>query len=765
MSNYPSPGANHPTVFRRYPTNRFSSFAQHFALVVSLAATIALNLGCRQDTLLIADGESPYQIFVSANASTPEKNAALHLQNYLHKVSGCLLPVTHEKNDQDRLIFVGFAEAPASLLKDIDSTSFENEEFLIRSDGQQLLIAGGKKRGTLYGVASYLTDHLGFRFYTREVIHIPSLRTVKLDKIDDRQKPAFEYREPYYREAYDTEWAIHNKTNTRAIPDSLGGAYTIYPFVHTFDQLVPPAKYFASHPEYFSEVNGKRTTAQLCLTNQEVVRIATETVFGWIRQYPNANVFSVDQNDFGGNCTCRHCKALDDREGSPSGSLLNFVNQIADSVAAVYPEIKLQTLAYHYTEVPPKNIRPADNVTIRLCHYDYCSAHALGTCTDHEPFIERLDQWKKIAKRVTIWDYYTQFASYLMPFPNFETVKNDVRFYAERGVIGLFAQGNNVPSDGNGEFSELRAWVFAQLMWNPYQDAQTLIDEFVREVYGPAEPHLKGYIQLLHDQVKSPTAYFSIWTDPEDTGYLTPGTIRQADSLFVLAKEASKNDAALLRRVERAHLPVIYSKLYFHSIGGTAYTGDKTEEIVADYERIIADNKITSMAEVPETGSIPAFLDRVKSKDVFYTDWWTIGPFDNTDRRGFHTAYGPEERFDSTLTYAGAENQTVKWTRYSDNASGYVDFARLFKPKDDVVAYAYRIVDSPEARTARFGVGSNDGVKVWVNGKTVLDRFVSRKAIPKEDIVTVQLKKGPNTLLVKVDQTGNKWGLYFTELR
>ncbi|CAG4999865.1 hypothetical protein DYBT9275_02330 [Dyadobacter sp. CECT 9275] len=745
---------NYPT---NYPSNRFRSF-----LAVLAIATVLLN-ACSKNSKLISGGKSDYKIFVSRTATAPEKNAAAELKKYLKQISGCDLEITEEVKPEEKRIYIGFKEAPLSIVKDLDTAAFGNEEFIIRSDGENLLIAGGNTRGTLYGVVSYLSDYLGCRWYTREVVKIPSRETIELSQIEDRQKPALEYRQPHYREAYDTTWALHNRLNSYNMPASLGGGYVIFPFVHTFNQLVPPEKYFGAHPEYFSEVDGKRAISQLCLTNPEVVKIAKATVFEWIKTHPEANVFSIDQNDFGGYCTCKNCKELDEKEGSQSGTLIHFVNQIADTVAKVHPAIQLQTLAYDYTEVPPKTLRPADNVMIRLCHYDYCSAHPLGKCEDHKRYIDRLEQWKKISKKITIWDYYTQFAKYLMPFPNFETVKHDVKFYADRGVVGLFAQGNNVPDNGNGEFTELRAWVFAQLMWNPELDGQKLIDEYVENVYGDASGYINAYIKLLHDQVKPESTYFSIWEEPEDVNYLGLKTIQKADSLFALAKEVSAKDTALLRRVERAYLPVVYTKLYFHSMGGTAYIEEgKLPETVAYFKKLIAANQITQIAERADWGSIQAFLTRVESADQYLTDWHIIGPFDNAERKGFATVYPPEEQFDTTQTYTGKNGAQVKWRAYSDKSLGYINFAKLFQDNKDAVSYAYRNIHADAPKTIKLGVGSNDGVRVWVNGKLVLDRLVSRTATPNDDLITVPLKKGNNSLLVKVDQTGNKWGFYLT---
>ncbi|MET6996080.1 DUF4838 domain-containing protein [Chitinophaga defluvii] len=719
---------------------------------------------------LIEEGKSDYKIFVADSAAAPEQYAAKELQKYLEKVSGCLLEITHEAKPAAKLIYVGFKGAPESLLKNLQPKDFGKEEYIIRSAEGQLLIAGGAPRGTLYGVIGYLSDHLNCRWYTREVIKTPEQRTITLGKIEDRQHPVFLYREAWYREAYDPEWALHNRLNPTITPlaDSIGGSYIAFPFAHTFSQLVSSKQYFATHPEYFAEVNGKRLYAehpQLCLTNPEVLRIATDQVFKWIKAHPEVSVFSIDQNDGEGNCTCKVCKKIDDAEGSPSGTLLTFVNKIADTVGKVYPDITLRTFAYAYTEAPPKTIRPADNVTIRLCHYDYCSAHPLTGCDNHKPFVARFNAWKKIAKRITIWDYYTDFAQFLMPFPNFESFKHDIKWYADRGVEGIFAQGNNVPDNGGGEFSELRAWVISQLLWDANRDPQALVDEFVNNVYGSAAPFIGGYIKLLHDQVKADSLDFSIWLRPEEVKYLSVPVIQKADSLFGQAMKAAEGDSALTKRVELAYLPVLYIKLFFYSTGGVAYISK--EEVPAAYDRfkkIIARHRIRAISEDEKSyGSLAGFMRNVESAATFYNDWWVMGPFNNPDAKGLQTPFPPEKSLDLKQTYQVNGNNTG-WLKYDNKSSGYIDFTKIFTQTENVVAYAQRTITAATARSMKFGVGSNDGVKVWINGKVVLDRPVARKAQPNQDIINVNLKEGANTILVKVDQLKGGWGFYFAEL-
>ena len=371
--------------------------------------------------------------------------------------------------------------------------------------------------------------------------------------------------------------------------------------------------------------------------------------------------------------------------------------------------------------------------------------------------------WSEIAERITIWDYYTDFNHYLTPFPNFETFKKDVKFYADHNCIGLFAQGANVAQNGGGEFSTLRAWVFAQLMWNPYQDAQALIDEFVTNVYGKAAPYIKTYIDLLHEKVKPDSVYFSIYAKPTDGGYLTPEVVHESVKLFQQAEAASVNDPELLKRVELAGLPVLYTQLYFYTIGGKAYlSSEDMPKVLEKFQRIITENKIIQLAENANRSDVNKFIEKVKHQNTYLTNWWIIGPFDNPDANGLLIKYPPEDEFDIERSYTGKNNQSILWQNIENKESGYMDFIKLFDDPDDGVAYAKTTMELEEGGKVKIGIGSNDGVKLWINGELVLSNQIARKAEPNQDILTVNLKKGKNDVLIKIDQTGGGWGFYFT---
>lgn len=144
-------------------------------------------------------------------------------------------------------------------------------------------------------------------------------------------------------------------------------------------------------------------------------------------------------------------------------------------------------------------------------------------------------------------------------------------------------------------------------------------------------------------------------------------------------------------------------------------------------------------------------------------DWLIIGPFDNTDWRGFATVYPPEQEIDLAKTYR-ADEREVKWQTVPPEAllkPGGVDFEQVFRPNTWVTAYALTHVYAPEALEAELRLGSDDTLKVWHNGKEIIARDVRRGAAPNQDRVKVQLQEGWNRFLVKVTQGEGGWRFYF----
>ncbi len=441
-------------------------------------------------------------------------------------------------------------------------------------DGNRLIIAGGKPRGTLNGVYTLLEEKLGVRWFTPELETVPRLERIRLQKFDETRVPALQNRDVFWREMMrNADFAARHRLNGQhyGLSEKHGGPFTVYfPFVHSLDALVPQDLY-QEHPEYFPLINGKRKSGyvQRCLSNPEVLKISIERVRQWLKEHPEATIISVSQNDTINYCQCEQCKALDDAEGSPAASLLKFVNAVAEAVEPDHPNVRIDTLAYQYTRKPPKTIRPRRNVIVRLCSIECCFAHPLETCPAQENrrFRDDIIAWGPVAPLLYVWDYTTDFGHYQQPFPNFDSLQSNVRFFVKHGVKSLFEQGN-YSGGGSGEMEPLRAYVLAKLLWNPDTDVKTHINEFVNACYGKAAPKILAYIDTIHGPVREQGQHIHIFDRPT-RAYLNQEVMNAGEKILDEAETLAENDEVRFR-VEVARLPVWYVKIANKRVTGEA---------------------------------------------------------------------------------------------------------------------------------------------------------------------------------------------------
>jgi hypothetical protein len=563
---------------------------------------LATTFAARAD--LVADGASSYQIIIPSNAIPSERYAAEELQRYLEKISGAKLPIATDatKAGHNEILLGSNARLPALGLA-MNFASLGQEGFTLRTMGQKLIIAGGQPRGTLYGVYAFLEDKLGVRWFTPELESFPKTNRISLFDLSETQVPALQSREVFWTEMMrDGDFAARHRLNGNHYPltEKHGGRFAVYfPFVHSFDSLIPP-ELFNDHPEYFPFINGKRINGyvQRCLSNPEVVKLAIARVRQWIKNHPEATIISVSQNDTGKWCQCEQCKAFDDQEGSPAASLIRFVNTIAQDIEKDYPNIRIDTLAYQYTRKPPKSLRPRDNVIIRLCSIECCFAHPLADCTAEENrrFREDITAWEPVARQLYIWDYTPNFAHYQQPFPNFDALQPNVRFFVGHRVKGLFEQGNYSPG-GSGEMGPLRTYLLAELLWNPNCDLGKHRREFLAAYFGKAAPGIQEYLDLLESQVRGGKIHAHIYDSPK-AKYLNEEFTVNADQILDQAFALADNET-VKGRVEVAHLPVWYVELANNRVSGEA----KTELL----RRFVAVARRAGISHISESQTLDAW--------------------------------------------------------------------------------------------------------------------------------------------------------------
>jgi hypothetical protein len=526
---------------------------------------------------LARDGMTGYVIVLPESPTTQEEKAAADLAHWLGLATGAEFNVVREGSGESRPER-GMSVGRTRLLERADLPQKEadlgKEGIAIAVDGENLYLFGGSRRGPIYAVYSFLEEDLGFRWYARGTATIPDSPTLTVRPVPRTFAPPLVRRDPFYSDAHNVEWSLRNKTSSHRAPvPAAWGGHPRYPmhFVHTYNLLMPPDEFFDEHPEYYSEINGVRQPSQLCPTDPDVQRIMAERILERLAKCPDCRYVDCSPNDWRGYCECETCSALDEEEGSKAASMLQLVNHVADRVAEVRPDVQVTTLAYLGTFMPPRTVRPRENVLIVLCTDTHAWDFLFLDVTETENFSRALEAWSETRAHFMIWDYAVDFYNHMRPLPNMRVVERNIRMFVEHGATGIIEQGAHRTNYGIDR-CRMRSWVWAKLLWDPTRDQEALIRDFCLGYYGDSGDTMLEYDGMLHDAWKEAHDEWkrrhpgAVTPDSEEyakvffpgTRDFSDETIRRMAVLLTEAERSAQGNEYLVRRVEYGGLPILY---------------------------------------------------------------------------------------------------------------------------------------------------------------------------------------------------------------
>ena len=531
-----------------------------------LSVVLAMIIGALSVPFTAFAAENGFKVYesvivVSADASATDIYASQRLKHYLDRITGKNIEIVTNNDSSEYEICVG-----ATRRAENDFSESADGSYIITSTDKRVIISGAGNKGTINGVYAFLEKFCGCHWYETQVIIAPenSTLTVPAD-IDIKYTPFFEYTETDTASSRDIEFSLANGL--------IGGAYRDFTaeqgaaveylgrFCHTMTTFFCKSEtYFDEHPEYFALRNGKRTPNQLCLTNEKVKDIVTAEVLELLESEHNPDadiqIASLTQHDNFDYCQCNNCKAIDDENGSQSGTMITFVNEIARRVKEHgYDNVVFDTFAYQYTRKAPTKVVPREDVIVRLCSIEGCFGHTLDDpkCEQNVDFMNDLRKWGKICNRIYIWDYVHNYANTLCIFPNFGVLQRNIQIFYENNAKGLYEEGNYYIDNSDAEFAEMRTYLLSKLMQNPYLDYEAEMDGYLNGVYGPGGCYIREFIDIITEHAVTDSKHLSIYQSAENTLYnMTDEDVEKCNELWEKAKTVAEDDEQLqqIRRTE-----------------------------------------------------------------------------------------------------------------------------------------------------------------------------------------------------------------------
>ena len=539
---------------------------------------------------------STFDITSLGNNSKKDNNsdAINTLKKYLNKIDFQLEKTNHIN------FYIGTKEeiknSHNELYKSINS--FTNDGFIIKQIKSSIYIIGVNKRSSLYAVYSFLERSLNCKFLSNSFEIVPSKIKMKNEKIDFKSEARFAYREIFIKELEDSEFAIKLGLNgsfghkAKAKNDL---------FISTYNQFTPyeliDPKYKDLYPEFFC-------SGQLDFALIDVKEFANKSFQNKIKNYneKKEDIFYIQHEDIQSFCNSRNSKKLIRKYYSNSASFLDYTNYIAKENLSknIFFE------AYQWSRKAPTNFPElSKNLNIFFSDIEANFAKPINQGANRKIYKDLLT-WEKYNKDVYIWHYITNFNGYFQPYPNIITTAKDIKTYSKLNMVkGIFLQGAYEIEFSN--LSNLRAWVFSKLLWNPNLNEQRLIKEFTYYYYGEANKDVLEYFQLLENEVKITKSKLLIKTSV-NAKYLNDAFIKKAK--FILDKALKKVEA---NSIYHEHLIELYSSIdYIELLKGNISNKNKNR-----FKKFLEKNQIKYYAEGSLISSLTPYFNikRIKPKE------------------------------------------------------------------------------------------------------------------------------------------------------
>ncbi|MBQ3066291.1 MAG: DUF4838 domain-containing protein, partial [Clostridia bacterium] len=402
---------------------------------ISDTASVETEAHVIPDFYLMENGESDYVIVRGENASPSEVTASTELQSYIKQISGTELPIVLDTEAPAvHEIVVGKTNRESE--GQFDRETLGDDGFVIDITEDTVWLVGGELRGTLYSVYTFLEEHLGCGFYTKDFEVIPQKKDIGLVLGSDTQIPVFLERDIDWDDISDLSYAVKLKVN--------GGRSIRY---NETEELGGTVHVGAGHVlQRITGTSEDESGSEPCLSKESTYEAVRDYVINSLPQNPDDVVsINLGHGDVGASavCVCADCRASVSQYGY-SGHYLNFYNRIASEIIDTYKNTVITIFAYALSVMPPRGgVEPLENIVIQMCPYEFCHSHPLSECATKEKvgevpentnFSDLLATWGSICDKLAIYDYTADFICYNTILPNFDAQWHNMRLYADSNV-------------------------------------------------------------------------------------------------------------------------------------------------------------------------------------------------------------------------------------------------------------------------------------------------------------------------------------------
>jgi len=470
---------------------------------------------------LTAD-EASVSIIIPKAAESVLKFAAQDLERYLKQVTGDSVVV----GDAEARHHIYLGEIPANAPADATylreaAEKLQEDGFVIRSIGPDVVILGKGSRGNLYGCYAFL-ERQGLRWFFpgKQYEVVPHHALDWSVPLDVSESPTFPKRILFYwpnnyssvedwidfsakvrlnRMAFHYTWPAmdwYTVLQSKLLPELQKRGMEIEVGGHFLSTFMPRTL-FTQHPDWFRmNEQGKRVNDfNMNPFSQEALDYLAGGATQYLRQMPEASLFHLWADDIEGG-GWSHEPGKEDY--TPSDQALLVSNYLVEKLREKLPRADLAYLAYHDTVFPPRVVKPGAGLIYFYAPRERCYAHALNdpTCNLNRKYAQALENGLPAfgSANAEVFEYYADQILYENmtnpPIP--EVLSADLQYYHK---LGIPAVGALMTNTSNFVTPMVNMFLYPQALWDSQRNLNQSLQEYATLYFG--DPSLARYFQEL----------------------------------------------------------------------------------------------------------------------------------------------------------------------------------------------------------------------------------------------------------------------------
>lgn len=427
------------------------------------------------------------------------------------------------ENARRLLGLMGLRESPDAgwHIRLLKNTSLPCGEYHLQGSAEGVRIEASDAEGVRRGVSAFLHE-LGVRWFDPASEPLLPAIPAPLPDFQHQSGPSFPYRGLHICGAPDhydprlADWMSFQGMNRKLthIPEleRVGGALKRQGLspdttVHSYSLWIPDEIYFASHPEFFALVGGRRIPhregGQLCLANRAMRAAFLREARSYLDAHPEVSVIGICPDDGYGWCECPACAALDTAEDRAAGKVnarvADFVEELCRGLQESHPQTLVGHYSYsifsdfsHHLKSPPPNL-------LVSCTTARCYKHGIDAaeCPVNRDIFQRLRTLRDRVRHVYVYDYmFYRWEG--LPHPQWRVIGRDVAAYAKLGLDGYMTEA---PPANAKDYAaaHLSLYTLARLLTDRQTDVGALLDDYCARRFEKAAVPMRSYLTLWED--------------------------------------------------------------------------------------------------------------------------------------------------------------------------------------------------------------------------------------------------------------------------